>query len=215
MTMPSIPVDGPPLDPSSPEARQWVLDELSKGRYTTEPSRWQRFVEWLQDLLGAGPGSGVIPGWAAAVVVAVVLAVLALVVTRLLRPEPSTGRARSAGAVVDDEGLAAADYRARAREARARGDWDAVLLDSYRALAASAVERTLLTDLPGRTAHEVALALAPVFPAQASALAASAEEFDAVRYGHRRTTQDPAVAAAELDTALLSTRPALAHLVGP
>lgn len=215
MMMPSAPVDGPPLDPSSPEARQWVLDELSKGQYTTEPSLWQRFVEWLRELLAVGPGSGAIPAWAAALVVAVVLAVIALVVVRLVRPEPSTKGVHAGGAVVDDEGLSAADYRARARRATARGDWDAVLLDSYRALAAAAVERTLLTDLPGRTAHEVALALEPVFPGQAAALAASATEFDAVRYGHRRTTEERATAATDLDAALLSTRPKLDQLVGP
>lgn len=215
MTMPSVPVDGTPLDPSSPEARRWVLDELSKGRYTTEPSWWQRFVEWLQDLLGSGPGSGAIPAWVAAAVVAAVLAAIALVVVRVVRREPSTRGGPARGAVVDEEGLAATDYRARARQAATRRDWDAVLLDSYRALAASAVERTLLTDLPGRTAHEVAVALGPVFPDQAPRLAASATEFDAVRYGHRRTTEALATAAADLDATLLSTRPRLDQLVGP
>ena len=214
MTMPSAPVDGPPLDPSSPEARQWVLDELAKGRYTTEPSPWQRFVEWLQQLFAGQPGSALLPSWGVVVVVVVLLAVVALVVLRLVRAEPSTRRGRDRGAVVDDEGLSAADYRARASTASSRGDWDAVLLDSYRALAASAVERTLLTDLPGRTAHEVAVALEPVFPRHADSLAASATEFDAVRYGHTHTTQALAAAAAELDTALLATRPTLGELVG-
>ena len=158
---------------------------------------------------------GLIPAWGAALVVVVLLAVVALVVARLLRAEPSTRGGRARKAVLDDEGLSAADYQARAAAARSRGDWDAVLLDSYRALAASAVERTLLTDLPGRTAHEVALALEPLFPAHASPLAASATEFDAVRYGHRRTTQARAVAAADLDTALLASRPTLGQLVGP
>ena len=215
MTSPTSVFDGPPLDPSSPEARQWVLDELAKGRYTTEPSLWQRFVEWLQHLLTGQPGAGLIPAWGAALVVVVVLAVVALVVARLLRAEPSTRGGRARKAVLDDEGLSAADYRARAAGARARADWDALLLDSYRALATSAVERTLLTDLPGRTAHEVALALEPVFPTHAESLAASATEFDAVRYGHRRTTQDRAVAVADLDTRLLAARPTLGQLVGP
>lgn len=215
MTSPTTAFAGPPLDPSSPEARQWVLDELAKGRYRTEPSPWQRFVEWLQHLFGSQPGVGLVPAWGAALVVAVVLAVLALVIVRLLRAEPSTRHGRTGGAVVDDEGLGAADYRARAGVARAAGDWDAALLDSYRALATSAVERTLLTDLPGRTAHEVAMELEALFPAHAASLAASAVEFDAVRYGHRRTTQARAVAAAGLDAELLGSRPTLGQLVGP
>lgn len=216
MSMLSVPVDGPPLDPSSPEARQWVLDELAKGRYTTEPSPWQRFVEWLQHLLGSQAAPGLLPSWGLTLVVAVVLAVVALVVARTVRAEPSTRRGgRARGAAVDDEGLSASDYRARARVATERGDWDAALLDSYRALAAAAVERTLLTDLPGRTAHEVAVALEQVFPDQAELLAASASEFDAVRYGHRRTTRALAVATADLDTTLLATRPTLDQLVRP
>lgn len=214
MTRPTAAFDGPPLDPSSPQARQWVLDELAKGRYTTEPSLWQRFVEWLRGLFGEGPSVGLVPAWGVLLFVLVVLAVIALVLVRLVRAEPSTRRDRSRGGAVDEEGLSADEYRARARAATARGEWDDALLDSYRALAAAAVERTLLTDLPGRTAHEVAVALEPLFPAQASSLASSATEFDAVRYGHRRTTRELAAATAELDRTLASTRPDLGQLVG-
>ncbi|SDP30348.1 protein of unknown function [Pedococcus dokdonensis] len=212
MTSPTTASDGPPLDPSSPEARQWVLDELAKGHYTTQPSPLQRFLEWLWRELGGGPGGGLLPSWAVAVLVVVVLAAVALVVALRVRGEPSARGGGSRRSVVDEGGLAATDYRARATAARARGDWDAVLLDSYRALAAAAVERTLLTDLPGRTAHEVAVALEPAFPDHAGALAVSAAEFDAVRYGHRRTTQDKASAVADLDATLQSTRPVLGEL---
>jgi len=205
---------GPPLDPGSTEARQWVLDELAKGGYTTEPSLWERFVEWLRHLLDV-PGTGSLPGWGAALVAVLVLAAIALLIVRVVRREPSTRPGHLPGAAVDDEGLAATDYRSRARAALARGDWDDALLDSYRALAAAAVERTLLTELPGRTAHEVAVALATAFPGQAAALAASAAEFDAVRYGHRHTTRALAVATAELETTLSTTRPRLGQLVGP
>lgn len=215
MTMLSTTADGPPLDPSSPEARQWVLDELAKGHFSTEPSPFERLIEWLLRLLSQTPGGGFLPGWAVALVVVAVLAVVTLVVLRLVRREPSPQQGRSHGRAVDEEGLAAADYRARARAAVPHADWDAVLLDSYRALAAAAVERTLLSDLPGRTAHEVALALAPVFPALADRLAESASEFDAVRYGRRHTTRAVATATAELDTTILATRPTLPQLVTP
>jgi hypothetical protein len=209
------PFDGPPLDPSSPEAQQWVRDELAKGHYLTEPSWWQRFVEWLQRLFSLGSGPGLLPPWGVVLVVAVLLAVVALVVVRLVRPEAVTRRSGEAAAAMDDEGLGAADYRSRAREATARGDWDAVLLDSYRALAAAAVERTLLSELPGRTAHEVAVALAPVFPQHADALASVASSFDDVRYGHRTTTPSQARATTELDLVLQRSKPTLGHLVAP
>ncbi len=216
MTRLTAPFDGPPLDPSSPEAQQWVRDELANGQYLTEPSWWQRFVEWLIEHLRGGSGwFWLPPAWTVALVVAVLLGVVALVVLRVVRPEAVVGRARGRGKAVDDEGLSAADYRARARAATARADWDAALLDAYRALAASAVERTLLTELPGRTAHEVAVVLAPVFPDHAGALTSAASAFDDVRYGHRRTTRAQAVATTELDDELLRTRPQLGHLVAP
>lgn len=213
MTILIAPFDGPPLDPSSPEAQQWVRDELANGQYDVEPSLWQRFVEWLLNLLSGGSGPGLLPPWAVVLVVAVLLGLVALVIVRLVRPEAVTRRGRGGVAAVDEEGLSAADYRSRAREATARGDWDTALLDSYRALAASAVERTLLVELPGRTAHEVAVSLAPVFPRHADALASAASAFDDVRYGHRRTTAAQAGATTELDAALVATKPELGHLV--
>lgn len=215
MTSLTAPFDGPPLDPSSPEAQQWLRDELANGRYLTEPSLWQRFMEWLSTLFAGRPGPGLLPSWGVVLVVVVLLAVVVLVLLRLVRPEAVTRRRGGTAAPVDDEGLSAADYRVRARASADRGDWDAVLLDGYRALAASAVERTLLTELPGRTAHEVALALAPVFPDQANALATAAASFDDVRYGHRRTTRTQAVSTTELDAVLLRTRPQHGHLVAP
>lgn len=215
MTSLTAPFDAPPLDPSSPEAQQWLRDELANGRYLTEPSLWQRFVEWLSTLFAGTSGPGLLPSWGVVLVVVVLLAVIVLVVLRLVRPEAVTRRRGGETAPVDDEGLSAADYRIRARASADRGDWDAVLLDGYRALAASAVERTLLTELPGRTAHEVALALALVFPDQADALATAASSFDDVRYGHRRTTRTQAVTTTELDAVLLRTRPPLGHLVAP
>jgi hypothetical protein len=207
------PFDGPPLDPSSPEAQQWVRDELANGQYRVEPSPSQRFLEWLQNLLSVDSGSGLLPPWAVVLVVAVLLGLVALVIVRLVRPEAVTRWGGGGAAAVDEEGLSAADYRSRAREATARSDWDGALLDSYRALAASAVERTLLVELPGRTAHEVAVSLAPVFPRHADALASAASAFDDVRYGHHRTTAAQAQATTELDAALSVTKPELGHLV--
>jgi hypothetical protein len=204
------PFDGAPLDPTSPEARQWVRDELAKG-YQTEPSPWERFVEWLRQLLSGDAFSSSLPAWVVPVVVVLLLAVVALVVLRLVRPATGAGRGADAGGAVDEEGLTAADYRRRAAVALSRGAWDDALLDGYRALAASAVERALLPELPGRTAHEVAVALRPVFPAQDDRLAEAADAFDAVRYGHRPTSEAVARSVTALDAELARTRP---HLAG-
>jgi hypothetical protein len=215
MTSLRTPFDGPPLDPSSAQAQQWVRDELAKGRYHTEPSLLQRFLDWLRALFDHSLGLGQLPSWAVLLVVVVILAVLVLVVLRLVRPEAVTRRRSGPAAPVDEEGLSAADYRVRARGSADRGDWDAVLLDAYRALAASAVERTLLTELPGRTAHEVAISLTVVFPEHVDALESAAAAFDDVRYGHREATRARAIATTELDAELFRTRPVLGTLVAP
>jgi hypothetical protein len=215
MTRMTAPFDSPPLDPSSPEAQQWLRDELAKGEYVTEPSWWQRFLEWLMRLLDPPRGGG-LSTWLMVLVVVLVLAVVAAVVLRIVRPEAVARATRRAGSgAVDEEGLRASDYRARSRTALERGDWDAALLDAYRALAAAAVERTLLVELPGRTAHEVAVSLAAAFPDHADALARAAAAFDDVRYGHRSTSQGQAHAALELDSVLLRTRPRLEPLGAP
>ncbi|MDQ4097252.1 MAG: DUF4129 domain-containing protein [Actinomycetota bacterium] len=208
----TVPFDGPPLDPTSPEAQQWVRDELASGGYVTEPSWWQRFLEWLARQFD-GPATGGLPGWAVALIVGLLLGAVVLVVLRQVRPEAVTLRSRASQQAVDHEGLSAATYRERARAALAGGDWDGALLDSYRAIATSAVERTLLTDLPGRTAHEVALALAPVFPDHARDVASAADAFDEVRYGHCPAGESRARAAASLEAALLGTRPRLDEAV--
>jgi len=70
-------------------------------------------------------------------------------------------------------------------------------------------DRTLLDDAPGRTAHEVSLALASPFPDHSVRLAEAANVFDAVRYGHRRATADQAGEVQRLDAELVRARPVL------
>ena len=116
MTILIAPFDGPPLDPSSPEAQQWVrrrAGQRSVRRPSPRCGSGSSSGCWTCS--PAAPGPGLLPPWAVVLVVAVVLAVVALVVVRLVRPEPSPDVAARAGAAVDEEGLSAADYRGRAR----------------------------------------------------------------------------------------------------
>jgi hypothetical protein len=93
------------------------------------------------------------------------------------------------------------------------GDWGTVLLDSYRAVVASAVERTILDELPGRTAHEASLELVRAFPVEHGDLRRAADRFDAVRYGHEAGTEADARAVLALDERLARTRPELSGSV--
>ncbi len=199
--------DAPPLDPSRTEGRRLLEDELAKPRYAVEPSLWDRFREWLLGLFNtSGPG---LPPWIFVLVLIVAVAVLALVIGLLLRPEARARRSGTEGAVLDERGVDAAAYRRRAQSAVREQDWDTVVLDGYRAIVASAVERTVLDELPGRTAHEASIDLSRAFAAESEPIRASANRFDAVRYGHDQASEDDARAVLALDDRLARTRPAL------
>ena len=197
----------PPLDPTSPEARRWLEDELRKGIYREQKGLLQRLWDWLNELL-AGTGGPGFPAWTIWLVALVAVAVVALVLARSMRAERRMTAGRDDG-VLEGPARTAAEHRAAARTALDTGDADTAVLEAYRAIARSAIERTLLDDLPGRTAHEVSVALGPVFPASTAALAAAADAFDAVRYGRRATDTGTARDVIALDTTLASTRPVL------
>ena len=208
MTLPLLLLDAPPLDPSRDEGRRLLEDELSKPAYAVEPSLWDRFREWLLGLFNSS-GPGLSP-WVLVLVLLVALAVVTLVVVVLLRPEARARRGkRNDREVLDERGVDATAYRNRAQSAVREGDWDTVVLDSYRAIVASAVERTILDEQPGRTAHEASLDLSRAFPAEEHAVRVGADRFDAVRYGHDRASEDEARAMVALDERLARARPRL------
>ena len=195
-----------PLDPTGEEARRWLEDELSSARYHAQPGLLDRLRELLDRLLSASPDGG-LPSVAVPVAAGLVLAVLGLVLWRVLRRDvgaTGSGRGRQ---VLDVPDVPAATLRAQARTALARGDWDTAVLDGVRATARAAVERVVLDDAPGRTAHEVAVALAERFADERDALGAAADAFDAVRYGHRAASETAARDVVALDDRLAAARP--------
>lgn len=213
--LPLVPVPlAPPLDPDRDEARRLLQDELGSGEYQLRESLVSRVWRWFTDLFSGLNLPGQLPTWATWVVLGLVLvavlAVLAFAGRDRWRRGRLAGRGAS-GAVLDGPRRTAAEHRSLAQEALAAGRWDTTVVEGYRAVAVEAVERTLLDDRPGRTAHEVALGLGPVFPAEGSALGRAADAFDAVRYGRHRADAEQARAVLELQARLSSARPALAE----
>jgi hypothetical protein len=201
------PVHG--LDPTPAEARQWLEQELHGSDYR-DP--WlDSVIAWIVDHVralsdGADDLAGLSPV-ITAVAALVVIALLAWVLPRVRRE--SAVRHRDGG-VLDDLTITARIYRDRASQALRDGRYDQALLDGFRAMAKDMSDRTLLSDAPGRTAHEIGLALAPFFPDHADRLARAADMFDAVRYGHQGATADQASLVQHLDAELVTTRPMLA-----
>jgi hypothetical protein len=199
------------LDPTPPEARDWLTHELNGSDYQ-EP--WLRSaLRWVvEHLLGLlqGAGRGANTALSLVITALVALVVIALLVWVLPRVRRESGAARSDRAVLEDLAITARTYRTRAEQALRDGRYNDALLDGFRAIAKDMSDRTLLDDAPGRTAHEVSLVLAVPFPDHADRLARAADLFDSVRYGHRRATADQAGQVQHLDAALVRTRPVLA-----
>ncbi|WP_109474192.1 DUF4129 domain-containing protein [Ornithinimicrobium cavernae] len=198
------------LDPDRDEARELLERELAGPEYNRAESFILRALSWLMDritgVIEVLPGSTGL----STLLLGVVLALVSVAVFFAVRGTRRTRRLtdRSSGPVLDEVGLTAADYRARASAAAQHGDWDAVLLDSYRAIAASSDERALLDEAPGTTAHEIAVGLRAPFPDHASALLGAADAFDAVCYGDQHAGQQQAERVRELDRVLARSRPA-------
>ncbi|MCJ1672773.1 MULTISPECIES: DUF4129 domain-containing protein [unclassified Rathayibacter] len=194
-----------PLDPDAQEARRLLLEELADPRYrAAEPNWFDRLVQavrdWFTSLTLPGDGVGVPLAALIGVLVLVVLVVVALVLAG--RPRLRQ-RSRVTGAVLaDDDGRSAAELRALAEAAAARGDWDEALVERFRALVRALDERTILTVSPGTTAHGFSRRAAAVFPASADALRRSADAFDRVRYLGLPCGREDCERVAELDRAL-------------
>ena len=98
------------------------------------------------------------------VIAVVVIAGLAIVLPRVRRER---GVRRARGGVLEDPTTTAEVYRARATAALQDGRYAAAVVEAFRAIARSAADRTLLSDAPGQTAHEIGTSLAVSFPLQA------------------------------------------------
>jgi len=196
------------LSPTPPEARTWLRQELHGSDYQ---SPWlDSMSRWIVDLLRKFlEGAGHLAGLSPVITVLMALVVIALLVWVLPKVRREPVAAVSRGAVLENVTITARRYRDQAAQALRDGRYDEAVLDGFRAIAKDTSDRRVLDDAPGRTAHEVSLALASPFPDHADRLSRAADLFDAVRYGHRRASAHQASQILELDAELDTTRPQL------
>ena len=174
-----------PVVPDAPEARDWLLEELSKPEYAAaRPSLFdvlsQEFFAWLMRLFQ--PGASVPLDWLPVAIVVVVVA--ALVVALLIWGIPRVNRKSTPSSALfgDDDRRTAAELRSAAARAASAGDWTTAALEQFRGVARGLAERTIVLVSPGTTAHDFARRAASAFPAQSDDLAVAADGFDRVRY---------------------------------
>ncbi len=205
-----------PVTPDRDEARRLLEEELAKSRYqeqqAAETPEWlQAIYRWLDELLGSLTGEGTMPGW---IGLLVVVGIAVLVVLFLVVGVPRL-RARSGIRSTGEELFEADDHRdaeamRRDAEAAARaGRHGEAIAERFRAIARSLHERTLVSTVPGSTAHDVARRAAHPLPEHAAALGLAAADFDAVRYLGDPGDAERYARMAALDEAVLRTRPRL------
>ncbi len=175
-----------PVAPDAAEARRWATDELARAIYTQRTGLVQRLLDWLFERideltrLGSGGAGWLVPS------AAVLLTAVAVTVAMVVGPP---GRRRRASApttgVLEGDTRSAAQLRAAADSAAARGEVSAAILDRFRALVRALVERTILEDRPGLTAREAVVEAGRRLPGLAGELLAAGTLFDRVAYGHK------------------------------
>lgn len=199
----------PPVDVGREEAARAAREELSKGIYhRDEPGVISRVLGWVLDqaerLLAAVAAHS--PGGVWGLLALVALLVIAVVVVRWRIGALARSATQQAAPVFSGRTLTAAEHRAAADAAAARGDADTACRERFRALVRELEERTVLDERPGRTADEVAAEVAVLTPAAAEVLRTAARVFDEVTYGGRRATPDNDAAIRLADEAVRQIR---------
>lgn len=215
MTFPVLPVPtllsaDIPIDPSCPDARQWLIDELGKPIYqAAKPNLFdvisKAVGDWFASLF-AQDTSGV----GAIVPVIVVLIVIALIVAGIVvfgRPRLNRKGTPTTVLFGVDDARTADQLRSSAASAADRGDFTLAVEEAFRGLARGLAERTIVATAPGTTAQDFAGRAAQSFPEHGVALHSCANLFDAVRYLDETGTASAYHTVRDADLALQRASP--------
>ncbi|MCU1677446.1 MAG: integral rane protein [Frankiales bacterium] len=193
----------PPLNPSPDDASSLLRRELVHPEYH-ERNILQQILAWIDRFVsGSIDAATQAPPLSTFAAMVAFLLLTAGLVWLLSKARRTARAARVRGAVLTDERITADELRARAERALAEGRNGDAVVDGFRALAVRQVERGRLDDLPGATAHEVAVALATAHPGQRQRVDRSAALFDSVLYGDRPASPGQAAEVLQLDDALV------------
>ncbi len=198
-----------PLDPSRGEASGWALRELAKPAYAeAQPSLLLRLLRWIGEQFARFTAQATSGSPVSAVALGVLAVLVVLVVVLLVRRFGLSPTMRTTGREdLFGDGApirSAAEHRTIAEAAAARGDWTLAVLERFRAVVRELEERTLLTERPGRTAHEAAVDAGTALPTLAEQLNVTAQIFDQIRYGGRPGDRQAYDTVAALDDGVRS-----------
>jgi hypothetical protein len=196
------------LSPTPAQARSWLTQELHSSDYH---GAWlDSLGRWISDLMAKIlQDASHVAGLSSAIAVLIALAVITVLVWVLPKVRRERVVAPTDMAVLADQRITPGQYRDLAAQALREGRYDDAVLEAFRAIAKDMSDRGVIDDAPGRTAHEVSLALTSPFPDHADRLVRAANLFDSVRYGQRRPSPSQAGQVRDLDAELARTRPLL------
>lgn len=194
------------------EARELARRELEKQIYhRDDPSLleriWDRFSDWLDDLLRqADGGSGSSGGGRLSIVVIVVLVAVAVGLVLWLMRDRRNPRSNRAP-LLEEQPSTAQDHRSAADAMAAAGQWAEAIRERLRAIARDLEERAILGPRPGRTADELAAEAGVALPGYADRLDGAVKIFDDVWYGDRPGTAAGYATLRDLDEELRTAKP--------
>ena len=200
--------------PDPETAREWLQEELARTEYQ-EPFL-ERFARWFNDLVGevqdATSTGGGLSRLVAFVLLALLVVGIALALSRLrANPTPPT----SGTAVFSEEPETAEEHRRRAHVALSQERWGEAVIESVRALASGLLERNLMAEQSGVTAHEIGWRAAELFPSHRGRLETMSMVFDETRYGDRPADEARARDVVALESELGSRSPQGTGARGP
>ncbi|MFN8041328.1 MAG: DUF4129 domain-containing protein [Acidimicrobiales bacterium] len=179
----------PSPERSPEEVRRTADDVLSAQEFQRPPKPWfQRVQEAVFDALGRvlnalfSGGAGNVVAWVLVALIVAGLVFFGLRIGRTVRRDPGT-----ALEVTVTPRATAAEWRGRAEDFEAAGDWKQALRCRYRALVADLAERDVLRDVPGRTAGEYRRDVEVAVPSAEDDFAGASALFEAAWYGDEPT----------------------------
>lgn len=204
----------PPLVPGEDEARRWAEEELSKNIYHGDTeSLLMRLIKAITDFFSRAESESNVPTGSVAIAIVIGIGVVIVLGLLLYGPLRVARRVQDSHEVLTGKERTAAEIRAAARAHEEAGQWSLAVLERFRAITQSLIERAILEDRPGQTALEVARDAEPKIPGAAADIERAAQLFDRVCYGEIPATQDETIWLRNLDETVENMRPDLAAVM--
>lgn len=200
-----MPALSPPLVPDSEDAREWLLEELSREPYSQSPSFWEWLWSQIERIIQAitSYGNGLEAVFLPLVVVALVAGIIILAF--LYGPPARRGRrveTAAGGMWQEGDARTASALQQSASRAAAAGDYSLAVIELFRASVRGLEERGTIETTAGMTATEVAQIISGTLPGARDLADLAATTFNGARYGALAASEADYRVMREFDSAL-------------